>query len=642
MAMNQKHMKKIRWLLLLTLAALPLFFLPSFFTNLKLEALLRKNTIENCLTFTYGGGRTLKCYNGNPDHPDSISYVFLPSFADMAQIGVETIADRVDFTGGAENGTITVHAGEPASCSFETGVPYRTSFRNSTGKEIGSETIIFLKSGKLPTMYVTTETGSMDKLDADKTYKEKGAFEFLDTEGNPVFTGDLRSISGRGNQTFTFEKKSYQINLKIPVDFMGMGTSDTWILLSNVYDPAYIRNRLTYEMALQAGMAGSPKSEYVDVYFNGAYAGMYQLCEKVEIGENRLEIANLEMQNRALNGEKLDYADTFILEDGKGKGTVLVKNPPDITGGYLIEHDYGEKYDEVTSGFRTDAGECFTLKNPSHASPEEISYIRGIMQEIEDAIQTEDGYHPVTGRHYTEYIDLESWADKYLVEEITRNNGGGSTSSYFYKPQDTISTKVYGGPVWDYDKGYGNAYGYNQNTRDLAFLTLHAVYTNWFYYLYGHEDFVEAVKKEYREKFADYLTEMAEGKADEYLLAIAESAVLDRARFSHVYRSFGEDAPDYMAQAQEVKQFILERKAFLDEVWLEDAEICIVHFKDENGDGNRSIGVKKGECIQAFPSDEWETREFLGWKMEGTEEYLTLQTPITEELTVYATWKTDG
>ena len=49
------------------------------------------------------------------------------------------------------------------------------------------------------------------------------------------------------------------------------------------------------------------------------------------------------------------------------------------------------------------------------------------MQEIEDAIQTEDGYHPVTGRHYTEYIDLESWADKYLVEEITRNNGGGST-----------------------------------------------------------------------------------------------------------------------------------------------------------------------------------------------------------------------
>lgn len=336
MAMNQKHMKKIRWLLLLTLAVLPLFFLPSFFTNLKLEALLRKNTIENCLTFTYGGGRTLKCYNGNPDHPDSISYVFLPSFADMAQIGVETIADRVDFTGGTENGTITVHAGEPASCSFETGVPYRTSFLNSTGKEIGNKTIIFLKSGKLPTMYVTTETGSMDKLDADKTYKEKGAFEFLDTEGNPVFTGDLRSISGRGNQTFTFEKKSYQINLKIPVDFMGMGTSDTWILLSNVYDPAYIRNRLTYEMALQAGMAGSPKSEYIDVYFNGAYAGMYQLCEKVEIAENRLEIADLEMQNRALNGEKLDYADTFILEDGKGKGTVLAKNPPDITGGYLI------------------------------------------------------------------------------------------------------------------------------------------------------------------------------------------------------------------------------------------------------------------------------------------------------------------
>ena len=639
MVINQKKIKQIRWLLLLAAAALPLFFLPDFFKNMKLEALLRKNIIENCLTFTYDGNRELKCYNANPDNPESVSFVFLPSYADLEQISVNAIADRVDFMDETETKTISVTTGETTVCSFEAGIPYQTHFYNSTGKEIGSETIIFLKSGKLPTMYVTTATGSMEKLDADKQYKENGAIELLDASGNLIFSDELRSISARGNQTFTFEKKSYQLNLKTPVDFMEMGTSDTWILLCNVYDPAYIRNKLTYDMALQAGMPGSPRSEYIDVYFNGAYAGMYQLCEKVEIGENRLEIADLEMGNRTLNGEKLDYADTFATEDGKGKGTVLVRNPQDITGGYLIEHDYGEKYGEVTSGFITDMGECFALKNPSHASAEEIAYIRERIQEIEDAIRAEDGYHPVTGRHYTEYIDLESWADKYLVEEITRNNGGGSTSSYFYKPQDAISTKVYGGPVWDYDKGYGNAVGYNQNTRDLAFLTLHAVYTNWFYYLYQHEDFVEMVKKEYREKFSDYLTEMAEEKAGEYLQQIEDSAVLDRARFSHVYLGFGEDALDYKAQAEAVRQFIRERKAFLDEVWLEDAGICMVHFKDEDGGGNRSIGVIKGECIQEFPMDEWETREFLGWKIEGTEEYLTLQMPITEEMTVYAVWK---
>lgn len=643
MIIDNRKLKKIRWLFVILAAVLPLLFLPKLFKDMKIYNLLRKNIIDTSVTFTYTGNRQIKCYNDNPDNQESISYVFLPSYADMAQIGVETLAERVDFTGGPE--TITVRSGEYATCGFETGVLYRMHFYNASGTEIGARDVTFLKSDGLPVMYVNTRTGSMERLDADKTYKEKASIEFLDNEGELVFTDEIRSISARGNQTFTYDKKSYQLNLSVPVDFMNMGMSDTWILLCNVYDPAYIRNKLTYEMALQAGMPGSARSEYIDVYFNGVYAGMYQLCEKVEIGENRLEIADLEMQNRALNGEVLDYADTFVTEDGSGKGIRLARNPEDITGGYLIEHDYGEKFSEVTSGFITDTGEHFALKNPGHASEAEIAYISGRMQEIEDAIKAEDGYNPVTGKYYAEYIDLESWADKYLVEEITRNNGGGSTSSYFYKPQDSLSTKIYGGPVWDYDKGYGNASGYNKNTRDLAFLTLHMDYTSWFYYLYQHEDFVEMVKKEYREKFSDYLTVMAVEKADEYLAQIEASAVLDQARFGYVYRTLDENleipfSPDnYKLHAQSVKQFILERKAFLDEVWLEDAPICMVHFKDADGNGNRCVGVISGECIETLPTESRDGMRFLGWQIEDSRAFLTTQTPITSEITVYPAWE---
>ncbi|MDE7341129.1 MAG: CotH kinase family protein [Lachnospiraceae bacterium] len=641
MIIDNRKLKKIRWLFVFLTALLPLLFLPKLFTDMKIYNLLRENKIDTSVTFTYTGDRQVKCYNANPGNPESMSYVFLPSYADMAQIGVETIAERVDFIGGPE--TISVKSGEYAACSFETGLPYRMHFYNASGTEIGTRDVTFLKSGGLPVMYVNTRTGSMERLDADKTYKEKASIEFLDSEGELVFTDDIRSISARGNQTFTFEKKSYQLNLSVPVDFMNMGMSDTWILLCNVYDPAYIRNKLTYEMALQADMPGSAKSEYIDVYFNDVYAGMYQLCEKVEIGENRLEIADLEAQNRALNGEVLDYADTFVT--GNGKGVELARNPQDITGGYLIEHDYGMKFSEVLSGFTTSTGEEFALKNPNHASEAEVTYISNRMQEIEDAIRAEDGYNPVTGIYYTEYIDLESWADKYLIEEITRNNGGGSTSSYFYKPQDSLSTKVYGGPVWDYDKGYGNASGYNKNTRDLAFLTLHEYYTSWFYYLYQHEDFVEMVKKEYQEKFSDYLTIMAEEKADEYLAQIEASAILDQARFGHVYCALDENleipfSPDnYKMHAQAIKQFILERKAFLDEVWLEDAPICMVHFKNAEGSGNRCVGVITGECIENLPVESKSNMQFLGWQIEDSEDFLTTQTPVTEEITVYPVWE---
>ena len=299
----------------------------------------------------------------------------------------------------------------------------------------------------------------------------------------------------------------------------------------------------------------------------------------------------------------------------------------------------------MTSGFITDTGEHFALKNPGHATEAEVAYISGRMQEIEDAIKAEDGYNPVTGKYYTEYIDLESWADKYLVEEITRNNGGGSTSSYFYKPQDELSTKVYGGPVWDYDKGFGNASNHNKNTQDLAFLTLHMDYTSWFYYLYQHEDFVEMVKKEYREKSSDYLSVMAEEKADEYLAQIEAAAVLDQARFGHVYRTLAEnqnipfDTENYKLHAQYVKQFIRERKAFLDKVWLEDAPLCMVHFQESDGTGNRCFGVISGECIERLPVETQPGMQFAGWKIEGTETLLTTETPITEDIVVRPVWE---
>ena len=639
MAMGHEKLLKLRWLWLLLLVVIPLFAMPELFRELKAAGVLRHNNIDDCVTFTYTGGREVKCYVNNPDNTEEMRYVFLPSYADTENILVDTMAYRVEFVKDGEGQQIAVRADKPVICAFETGVAYAMHVYDTVGQEIGSRQVTFLKSGKLPVMYVTTETGSMELLDADKAYKEDGWVEFLDTEGNVVFTDELRSISARGNQTFLFEKKSYQIRTHNSVDIMGMGQSDTWILLCNVYDPAYIRNKLTYEMALQAQMYASPKSEYIDVYFNGVYGGMYQLCEKVEIGENRLEIADLEEKNRMLNGE-LDYADSFVTEDGMQKGTPLAREPEDITGGYLIERDYGVKYDEVGSGFVTADGDHFGLQNPDHASEAQVAYIAGFMQEIEDAIRSEDGINPQTGKHFTEYIDLESWADKYLVEEITRNDGGGATSSFFYKPQDALNTKVCGGPVWDYDKAYGNdKIPYNHNTRDLGFLTLHTEYTSWFYYLYQHEEFVEAVKREYEEKFADYLTVMYEQKIDEYLEQIEDAAVLDRARFAHVYRLFGEDALDYRAQAELVRDYIREHKAFLDEVWLEDAEVCMVHFKNEIGDGNRCFGVKAGECLQALPEDEKDGMIFLGWKIEGTEEYLTTETPIREETTVYADFK---
>ena len=621
----------MRWVGLILFVVLPLFFLPEAFRQIEIRALLLSGRIEETLIFSYADGRNLKCWHGEQEE---MNYVLFPSYTDMSRIGISTKADRVDLAEG--DTVITLMNGEEVTADLKTDVVYNLSIYRNKSKKLCDRQVTFLKSEGLPTLYVTTESGKMDRLNADKTYKEKGNIELLDTNGTLLFAEELRNISGRGNHTFTFEKKSYLMNFIHDINFFDMGESDSWVLLCNVYDPAYIRNKLVYEMALQAQMPGSPRSEYVDVYFNGEYGGIYQLCERVDIGKNRLEIADLEAANQELNGPGLEYANPFLSEEGNKKGFLLHRSPADITGGYLLERDYGSKALRTESRFTTALGDHFTIKNPKYASREEVEYISSLMQEIEDAITASDGINPYTGKYYTEYIDLQSWADKYLVEEITENQGGGCSSSYFYKPQDSLSTKVYGGPVWDYDKAFGNAAGFNKDPQILGFLTLHDYHTTWFYYLYQHEDFVEIVKKEYQEKFSDYLSVMAEEKVDEYISQIEAAIRLDKARFGYIW----EDAPNYLEQAEYVKRFLLERKAFLDDIWLDNAKVCMVRFCDENREGTRCFGVKAGKCVNIFPEHYWEEGlHFLGWQIAGTDSYLTTETPVYRDIMVYCAYE---
>lgn len=640
MLQKKEYGRILHRIIFLIFVILPLLLLPGRMADLKFWKLLREQRLEECVSFRYEGNRQIFSYTPEKDggNADAMGYVLLPSFADPGAVMVETCASRAEFEYGGQ--VISVSRGKACRCCFEEQVPYTVHFYDHRGKEAGTKQITFLKSENLPALYINTETGSMERLDADKTYKESASAELVGADGHVLYRNELKNISGRGNHTFQFEKKSYQIKLEDPEDLLGMGRSDTWILLCNVYDRSYIRNKLTYDMALEAGMPGSPESEYIDVYFNGIYNGMYLLCEKVQIGENRLELADLEQQNRTLNGGGLDEAYRFLSEDEKRKGTALLYNPEDITGGYLIEHDYGPKYQEVLSGFITEGGEHFALKSPQHASQEEVAYIADRMQAIERAIMSEDGRDPDTGEHFSEYLDLESWADKYLVEEITYNNGGGLTSSYFYKPQDSVSTRIFGGPVWDYDKAYARVLGSDANVRNLGFLMQHlGENTHWFSYLYQHEEFVQTVKKEYREKFSGLLPVMAEKRAQEYLDWIEASAVLDQARFAHVYQEY-EGETDYRAEAERVTGFILERKQFLDEVWLGDAPLRLVHFLNAQGEEWHRYGVIAGERMGELPWEEdMDGLSFSHWEIQGSETPCTGYTVVREDMTLVGVWE---
>lgn len=276
-----------------------------------------KDYVEN-LCFVIGNSASEQKIYCFTDETENTNYLFLPSYADMEDVRILFAgADRVVFSGGAEE--IVLRNDEHID-KLLCGENYRMSFCDRKGRELYQEGLVVMRSSNLPAVFLETDSGSMELLDADKNYAEKGDVVLFDADGKVVCVDGLSRISGRGNSTWVHPKKSYGIRLKNRADLFGMGSADNWILLSNVEDPAYIRNKITYDMAIAAGMEGSPESQYVDLYINHTYHGMYQLCEKVEIDEERVAIADLEKENKRLNK---DIQKCGHFEEEKRKGMVL-------------------------------------------------------------------------------------------------------------------------------------------------------------------------------------------------------------------------------------------------------------------------------------------------------------------------------
>lgn len=561
---------------------------------------------------------------------EDIYYLFLPSYSNAANVSLYFEgADKVIFEGMGETHELRKNM-KIQSLQFDQ--VYQASFVKNLETEAKIQFEI-MHSANIPTLYITTESGSMENVDADKEFGEAGNCVLIDADGTLVCADELSHISGRGNSTWYYPKKSYGIKLKEEADLLGMGSARSWILLSNVEDNTYLRNKITYDMAIEVGMTGAPESRYVDLYLNNEYHGMYLLCEKIEAGENRIPMADLNLENEKYN-KNIENVERIGTEEIK---SVMLKiNPKDISGGYILERDVYVKYNSEVSGFQTAVlGNRYTIKSPEYASVEETAYIHNLVDEMEKAIVSENGTNPDTGKSFTEYIDLQSFAQKYIIEELCKNNGGGATSSYFYKPNDDISNKIFAGPVWDYDKAYGRIYGFDGTTRDLCYMTQRTEGTTLFWHLSRQPEFQEAVKECYRDFFSDYIIRIVDEKIVEYASEIYASADMDAIRWKEIY---GEVCP-YGERSYPIKDFLMQRKEFLDEVWLNDAEICTVHFVAPEFYRDTYMSVIKGESLTAIPmqdiGEESDGIIFDGWYTEDGEVF-DMNKPIYEDMTVYA------
>lgn len=561
--------------------------------------------------------------------PGGIFYFFLPSGAedyriDFCNLGADSRLQLDSDIFNLDNSTIY---------SLEYSKFYEMELSISQeGQPVERGQVMFLRSKGIPSLFIDTVSGSMEAVHSDKEVKEEASIWLIDAEGNREYSGAIEYIKSRGNSTFAAEKKPYQIKLLKNVSLLGMPSAKKWILLANAYDDTLIKNEMIFRFAERYTAVPSIRGEYVDLYLNGEYAGNYYLCEKVEVGKNRLNITDLEEKTEQVNFQRsYENAVLYVSDDGRIKATSGIQNPEDITGGYLLEHILKNEYETAENAFMTNGGHCYAIISPDPATVEQAQYICNYFNEMELAMIQEDGIHPETGKHFSEYLDIDSWTSKYLTEEVFHNVDSATISMFFYKDSDGVDPHIFSGPMWDYDAALGGLGAGAFSIYDPYQIGNLGIYVQE---LMRHQEVCQQVYNKFEQYVLPYVEYLASADVYNLSMKIRASVEMNRIRWP--------DKPAYYSDARAKRDWLvnfLELKVdFLRQYWLEDEDFCTVTFLHYGGGVYAKYRVKRGEYLDSAPVISTYIAIFNGWYTVDGGTIFDSRRPILQDVTYESRW----
>lgn len=507
-------------------------------------------------------------------------YVFLPGYAQMEDVYFRIDSDQQIIVGDCV-------AEDKMSCaSYRLNEEYGISVE--TEDDVYCSLLRFVKSGDVPTMYIDVASGTMDYIHLEKTNQESGQMRLYEKNGVLSFSGEIESIKGRGNTTWFADKKPYNITLSNEADLLDMGAAQKWILLAEGHNDNPVRNKIVYDFASSVGIPYTPDTRWVDLYLNGEYAGLYLLSERNEIHPERVDIPQENSFLVSMESERL--------LNEQGIAHVLTASERALR----IRSTYQDHWQ-----------------------------IQTILQSVENAILSETGIDSITGKHWRELIDMDSWVRKYLIEEVFANPDGGAVSQYFYYDGSDPTGRVFAGPVWDYDYAMGGEdYWLGEYT---AFFTMNRMnskfsnYISWFYPLYHSDVFYQRLTEIYEQEFLPRLNELLSVKICEYAEELQYASVTNQIRW-------GIDAGSLEREMAFICAFLEKRMEFLSDIWIGGTEYCTAHVNIGRY-YDAHFAVKPGCRIPDIP--EHVLSDGVGWYRMDTEEPFDIAQPIYEDVSIY-------
>lgn len=285
----------------------------------------------------------------------------------------------------------------------------------------------------LPLVLITTQNNETiqdePKINAHMGIIDHGLNQLTDPYNG--YDGAI-GIEIRGASSQSFPKKNYGFETRLAdgtnnnVSILGMPAENDWILHGPYTDKSLLRNVLAYHMGRSTGRY-APRTQLCELYINNEYSGVYMMTERIKRDKNRVDIANLKPED--ISGDEL-------------------------TGGYIIQIDRDNESSSIDGWYNgTSPNKFYAYHDPSAAELDAVQreYIKTYITGFESGISS-SAYTSV----YSQYVDVPSWVDYFLVTEVGKHIDAYKLSFYMHKAKNTDGGKLHFGPLWDFNLAFGN------------------------------------------------------------------------------------------------------------------------------------------------------------------------------------------
>lgn len=364
--------------------------------------------------------------------------------------------------------------------------------------------ISFLSADDVDTLYITLSK-DLDYVHTHKKEEVTGKMLIIDEEGT-ASNATIKGFYGHGNDSWKAEKKSYNLKFDSDVDLLDMGANEDYVLLAGYRENSLMSYCISGEMTQALGFSYAPEFRLVNLYINGEYVGVYYLTERIELDTNRIAISSVYEETKKINNLSRNNLEQQVWANGELDQIRYYYNvpndPADITGGYLLERDFDD-YSDADSRFTTTGKTSrMILKRATYSSEAQVAYISDFWQDFEFALFSENGYNE-EGKHYTEYIDMESFVMQWLMYELSMESSIRS-SVYYYKESDISGDGlIHALYPWDVERSFVM----KDTLNEFGSVSGQGEYWAAFY---QHKDFREEAYKVWKEKFVPVIDLMLE------------------------------------------------------------------------------------------------------------------------------------